>query len=139
MKPAAALCIAASLVLGGPAFAAERGGSAAPNASSPTCMTLDKLKAGIKGAKFTPLTIGQFNFMLGVYDAVPPRGPLPSADNALLVRKTGKSAIFWMKGACASVTPPTQISDALATDLWMIHPTTGETSDAIDDSQDLHL
>jgi hypothetical protein len=102
-------------------------------------MTLDKLKAGIKGAKFTPLTIGQFNFMLGVYDASPPHSPLPAADNALLVRKAGKSAIFWMKNDCASVTPPTQISEALATDLRMIHPTAGETSDAVDDSQDLHL
>lgn len=103
------------------------------------CMTLSKIKASVKNATFTPLNIGQFNFALGVYDAVPPRGPLPAADNAVLLHVRGKTAIIWMKAECASVTPPTGISEALATDIRMIHPTAGETSDAPDDSQDLHL
>lgn len=129
-----ALCIAAvSLAVGGPSYAAER----APDA--PACMTLSKIKASVKNATFTPLNIGQFNFVLGVYDAVPPRGPLPAADNAILMHVKGKTAIIWMKAECASVTPPTGISEALATDIRMIRPTAGETSDAPDDSEDLHL
>lgn len=113
--------------------------SGTAQAQDAPCQKIATLKTKIKGATFTPLNIGQFNFALGVYDAVPPRSPLPAADNAVMVRVKGKSVIVWMKAECASVTPPTPISEQLATDIRMIHPTAGETSDASDDSHDLHL
>lgn len=135
MKTTALLFAAMSLAVGGSAFAAER--SPAPAIE---CLTLSKLKATIKGATFTPLNIGQFNYALGAYDATTPaHTPLPAADNAMIMHVKGKSAILWMKSECASATNPTVIGGEMEAHLRSIHPTAGETSDATDDSQDMHL
>jgi hypothetical protein len=48
-----ALTIAVSLAVAGSAFAGTK-----PSADAHECMTLDKLKSVIKGAKITPLNIG---------------------------------------------------------------------------------
>lgn len=130
-----ALCLALSLAVGGPAFAA------AERVPAPACETVAKLRGGLpKGAKFTPLNIGQFHFVEGVYVATPPAGPPPPADNAMLLRMKGVNLIVWMKAECASETRPTQVSDKLVELIRAINPVAGESSDAYDDnSKDLHL
>src|ERR1700749_5332326 len=120
-----------SLAIGGPAFAAER-------APSQECVTLDKLKAAIKGAKFTPLNVGQFHFIEGVYAGVPPLSGLPAADGAVLVQFKGKSMVVWMKGTpgCAS-NEPLAIPEPFVAVIKSINPGRGETSDGYsDDSKD---
>lgn len=131
---AIALAIAASLAIGGSASAATK-----PNASE--CMTLDKLKSVIKGAKITQLNIGQFNYGLGAFDATTPaHTPLPDADHAvILTAGKNKNILIWMKGDCALETPPMPLGPEFAAHLKAIHPTSGETSDAPDTSSDLHL
>lgn len=113
--------------------------TAAHAADAPTtCETLALLKQQVKGAKFTPLTVGQFNFSLGAYAAVPPIG-LPLADGAFLVQQHGKNILVWMTGNCASKTAPTPIPESLAVIIKGINPTAGETSDADDPKDELHL
>lgn len=133
-----ALCIAVvSLAVGGPAFAAEKV-TASP---SHECETIAKMKVDLpKGAKFTPLNIGQYHFAAGVYVGTPPASPPPLADNALLVQMKGGNLIVWMKAECAAETRPTQVSDKLVALIRAINPVAGESSDAYsDDSKDLHL
>lgn len=137
MKTAALLFAAVSLAVGGSAaFAGTKPTSPPPS----ECLTLSKLKATIKGAVFTPLNIGQMNYALGAYDAsTPSHTPLPASDNALLATLKGKNLIIWMKAECASLTSPMPVGDEFAAHLKAIHATAGETSDATDDSQDMHL
>ena len=163
-----ALCIAAvSLAVGGSAFAAERGpehqmdganrlldlqaqifrrslgldaAERANKAPSPTCETVAKMKADFsKGTKITPLNIGQFHFMEGVYVATPPVSPPLPADNAVLVQLKAVNLIIWMKSECALEMRPTQVSDKLVELLHSIKPVAGEASDAGDSKDELHL
>lgn len=102
-----AFAIAASLALGGSALAAER--AAAPK---PLCESFDVLKADLAkdkdsaAVKFTPLSPGEFHFVVGVYAASPftPPGP-PPGDGAQLMQVGGKSAVVWTRGktACLSL------------------------------------
>jgi len=90
----------AFLVIGGSALAAE---STAP--PKPMCEDFAKLKAefakdkDLAATKFTPLTAGQFHFMVGFYAASPltPRG-LPPGDGAQLIQFKDKASIVWTRG-----------------------------------------
>lgn len=128
-----ALALAVSLAVGGSAFAGKR--APAPN----ECMTLDKLRGQLGGAKLTPLNISQFYFVLGAFDgATPPHTPLPDADNAAIaIGKAG--VVLWMKGKCLAHAQPMPVSPEIVAHLQKINPIAGENSDAPDDSQDLHL
>lgn len=102
----AAFAFAALIAMGGPALAAER---AAPK---PLCESFDVLKADLAkdkdgaAVKFTPLSPGEFHFVVGVYAASPitPPGP-PPGDGAQLMQIGGKSAVVWTRGktACLSL------------------------------------
>lgn len=128
----AALYLAVSLAVGGPSYAGERAVPAKPH-----CVTIDVLKADLKGAKFTPLNVAQFHFVQGVYSATPPIGPPPSADSAVLLQMKGKNLVLWMKAECASQPDPMPIPDGMAAYIRSINPVAGEAYD--DTSKDLHL
>ena len=126
------------LALGGAAHAAKS------TQAAPHCDTIASLKAApeLKGAKFTPLNIGQFHFIQGVFVATPPLSQPPAADNAVLVQIKGKSLILWMKAECAATNvPPMPIPEPLVGIIRSINPVAGEASDDgwSDDSKDVHL
>lgn len=131
-----ALGIVLSLAIGSSAYAGTK-----PPPSDQSCMTVAKLKTILKGATFTPLTIGQMNYVLGAYDATTPANtPLPAADNAILAKGKKGALIIWMKAECAvSSLAPMPIGSEFTAHLQAIHPVAGETSDAEDDSADMHL
>ena len=139
MNKTAVALIAASLAVVGSASAAER----AP-AHAPICITLDKLKAdikGVKGAKLMPLNPGQLHYMWGVYSGTAPVGPHPDADSAVLVELGGKSMVIWMNGkpSCQAKQPPMAIPNQMAAEIKTINPSPGETVDGDDSSEDRSL
>lgn len=94
------VCLTALAFLSAPALAADR----AP--PLPRCEAIDAMKTGVKGAKFTVLTPGQFHFMAGVYVASPltPPGGMPPGDGAILIETNNKAAIIWTRGKQACIT-----------------------------------
>lgn len=132
---AIALSFVAALAMGGSAFAAEH--ERAPAKAKPECVTVAKLKDDLKGAKFTPLNISQYHFMMGAYAATPPVGLPADTDNGLLVQLKDKAFVVWMEAECASKTPPMQISPQFVAILRAIAPVAGEASD--DSKDELHL
>jgi hypothetical protein len=132
----AALCLAASLAIGGSASAVE-GGRAVPRAQA--CETLGELRAALKGAKFTTLNAGQFHLVEGAYIAVPPPSGLPPADGAVLVQIKDKSLVVWMSGNCASKENPMPISDRVVQALRTISPTSGEIAEPDDSDEERKL
>jgi hypothetical protein len=103
-----AYAFAAVLATGGAAFAAE----GAAKAPKPLCEDFAKMKAefakdkDLADTKFTPLTVGQFHFLVGVYAASPITPPgMPPGDGAQLMQLKDKSSIVWTRGedACLSL------------------------------------
>ena len=83
------VALAASLALGGSAFAAERAPQEAPDPGifapfeAPGCMTMKVFLAA--GAKFMPLKDGTFRFLEGAFIAIlPVSKELPPGDKAVL-------------------------------------------------------
>jgi hypothetical protein len=151
MKSAAALCIAASLVLGGPAFAAERGGSAATQAPAPACVTLDQFKAAFDAkAKFSVASIGAYHVLKGVYLGSPktPEGN-PPGDGALIVShpaQHGQQAIdlvAWTrnggKDVCAGANQVLMIPASVMALIAQTVTGQGETQDPDDSKDELKL
>ncbi len=118
----------------------------AADSPSPTaaCVNIDKLKADIKGAKFTQLNPGQFHYMEGVFSGTAPVGPPPNADAAWLVQMKKKNFVIWMAGSPSCVirsNPVTPIPEQMVGVIRSINPSPGETTADgwSDDSKDLHL
>lgn len=103
MIKVSALAFLATFALGeSAALATER----AQALSAPRCEAIDAMKASFKGAKFTPLSPGQFHFIAGVYVASPitPPGGMPPGDGALLIEIKDKAAVIWTRGKQACIT-----------------------------------
>lgn len=147
----AALVVCLALAVGGSALAAERapplvvdnnpvhipnGTIAAPLHA---CVTLDKLKTNLKGAKFTALNAGQFHVMEGAYIVLPPLTGFPAADGAMLAQIKDKSFIVWLSGKCLSTDGPMPITGRIVQSLKTISPAVGEIADPDDSSEERKL
>ncbi len=102
----AAYAFAAILAMGVSAYAAEG------KTPKPLCEDFAKFKAGLAKAasggdvKYTPLTPGQFHFVMGVYAASPITPPgMPPGDGAQLIQFKDYAGIIWTRGkqACESL------------------------------------
>ena len=129
-----AYAVAFTLSMGGAAIAAE-------GKDKPRCYSLEAMRADLKDAKITPLNPGQFHVLVGAFVVLPPAGPPPAADSALLVQKKGHSLVVWMRGtpACAVDVQPMQVSEAFVAILRTINPGKGETVEPGGGGHDLHL
>jgi hypothetical protein len=95
------LVAVAAIVIGGPAFAAERDQQPAPQAK---CEPIAKMEAETKAVKYTKLNPGQYILAKGIYlgSSITPEG-LPPGNGALLAQLKTVALLFWTrddKDAC---------------------------------------
>jgi hypothetical protein len=122
-----AIALAASLVFGGAAHAAEERGAHVQ------CKAFAKIKAEFDAQTHAvPLTSGQFHFIAGVYVGSPstPDG-MPPGDGAILVTHDGAKdgIVIWTRGplACA----PIPVNEKLIKLLASVRTGDGEDGDSL--------
>jgi hypothetical protein len=141
-----ALAVVLSLAAGSSAFAAER--APAPQAATPKCFPIEKLKADVKGATFTQLGVGQYHVAVGIYIGAPMTlEGVPPGDGAMLVQSKGHAFLIWTKGdkeACVTALNdghnvsygPLGLSPGALSALKAVKTAKGEPSLSSDDDSD---